>query len=41
MTATILRTLVQRLHAGKEDDGQLTLPAMTTVSGGTANERLV
>ena len=30
VTATILRTLVQRLHAGKKDDDQLTLPTMTT-----------
>jgi 2-polyprenyl-6-methoxyphenol hydroxylase-like FAD-dependent oxidoreductase len=29
VTATILRTLVQRLHAGKKDDDQLTLPTMT------------
>lgn len=40
VTATILQTLVQRLHAGKKDDEQLTLPAMTTVSSGTTNERL-
>jgi 2-polyprenyl-6-methoxyphenol hydroxylase-like FAD-dependent oxidoreductase len=30
VTATVLRTLVQRLHAGKKDDDQLTVPIMTT-----------
>ena len=30
VTASILRALVQRLHAGKKDDDQLTLPTMTT-----------
>ena len=29
VTATILRTLVQRLHAGKGDDDAVTLPTMT------------
>ena len=32
VTATILRTLVQRLHAGKKDDDHFTLPTMTTTT---------